>query len=72
MTKICKKCKTENVDNSGFCQKCGTKFEETKNNTKTDKTTLTNIKSYWNKQTKNRQTGIGLALCCLGILFIWV
>ena len=31
MTKICSNCKTDNPDNSSFCQKCGQTLEDVNN-----------------------------------------
>ena len=38
MTKICPNCKTENPDNSGFCQNCGTELKGTTNAVKSNET----------------------------------
>lgn len=65
MTKICPNCKTENSDNAGFCQECGTALKEP-DISKNDEKSGNKITNLWNKQNKRRKASIGI----LGIVFV--
>ncbi len=69
MTKLCPKCKTENVDNSSFCQNCGKDLSQTSQAIQRTQRSE-RAKSWWNKQTKRNKAGIGIGVCCIGLILI--
>jgi hypothetical protein len=70
MTKTCSNCKTDNPDNSSFCQKCGQTLEDVKNPMKNNTTNGTGIGGFWSKQSKNGKIALGVGVCCLGLIII--
>jgi hypothetical protein len=70
MTKTCSNCKTDNPDNSAFCQKCGQTLEDTNNPIKTNSTKGDGISGFWNKQSKNGKIALGVGICCVGLIII--
>jgi uncharacterized membrane protein YvbJ len=70
MTKACPNCKTENPDNSGFCQNCGTELEGTTNAVKSNVTSGEGVTGFWKKQGTGGKVGIGIGICCLGLILI--
>jgi hypothetical protein len=70
MTKTCSNCKTDNPDNSAFCQKCGTELKEVKNPIKYTAKSGSGIGGFWNKQSKNGKIALGVGVCCLGLIII--
>lgn len=70
MTKTCSNCKTDNPDNSAFCQKCGTELKEVKDPIKYTAKSGSGIGGFWNKQSKNGKIALGVGVCCLGLIII--
>ena len=70
MTKTCPKCKTENPDSSGFCQDCGTDLKGSTDAVKSNETSGKGVMGFWNKQGKGGKIGIGIGVCCLGLILI--
>jgi hypothetical protein len=70
MTKTCSNCKTDNPDNSSFCQKCGQTLEDVNNPSKTNPEKGNTIGGFWNKQSKNGKIALGVGICCLGLLVL--
>jgi hypothetical protein len=78
MTKICPKCKTENMDDAGFCQNCGEELDEAvkvpvKGNGTGFKTKETGAATggWWSKQSTGVKAGIGIAgVCCIGLILL--
>jgi hypothetical protein len=71
MTKICPNCKTENLDNAGFCQNCGNKLATVKTNPNTSTKSGSGVTEWWNKQSKGGKTAIGIVgVCCIGLILI--
>ena len=71
MTKICSNCKTDNPDNSEFCQSCGTAFTEATNTVLIEEKSKSGIGGFWNKGGKGGKAAIGFGVCCLGLLIIF-
>lgn len=65
MTKLCPNCKTENSDNAGFCQECGTALKQPAI-PKNDEKSGNRITNFWNKQSRRKKASIGI----LGIVFV--
>jgi len=70
MTKTCPNCKTDNPDNSTFCQSCGTELKEVNNPVESNTKNGSGIGGFWNKQSRNRKIAIGVGVCCLGLIII--
>lgn len=69
MTKICPNCKTENPDNSVFCQNCGTELKGTPNTIKSDIKSGGESKGWWSKQSTGIKAVIGIVgVCFLGLI----
>lgn len=69
MTKVCPNCKTENSDKSVFCKECGKKITSSKDSLES-KDTSGAISGFWNNQSKRGRIGIGIGVCCLGLIVI--
>ena len=67
MTKICSNCKTDNPDNSSFCQKCGQTLEDVNNPIKNNTTNGKGIGGFWSKQSKNGKIALGVGACCFRV-----
>ena len=63
MTKICANCKTDNPDNSSFCQKCGQNLEDIKTPIKTTTVNGNGMGGFWNKRSKNGKIALGVGVC---------
>ena len=79
MTKVCPKCKTENMDNAGFCQNCGEELKEAVKVPLKDKTGFKTKESsavtggWWSRQSTVVKAGLGIAgICCIGLILIVV
>ena len=70
MTKKCSNCKTDNPDNSSFCQTCGDPLAEVNTPIKTDTINGNGLGGFWNKQSKNGKIALGVGVCCLGLIVI--
>lgn len=71
MTKICPNCKTENPDNSVFCQNCGTELKGTPNIIKSDIKSGGESKGWWSKQSTGIKAVIGIVgVCLLGLIIV--
>jgi len=71
MTKVCPKCKTENMDNAGFCQNCGTELSSLKGSVNPNNTSTNGISGFWNNQNKGGKIAIGIGVCCVGLLILF-
>ena len=71
MTKSCPKCKTENSDEAGFCQSCGTELKNVTGKVKTGEPSGGGITAWWNKQSNGGKAAIGVVgVCCIGLILI--
>jgi hypothetical protein len=71
LTKICPKCKTKNLDNANFCEKCGDELPNTiTKKISTSKGTTANFKDWWDKQTSGVKAITLIGGCCVGLLLI--
>ncbi len=70
MTKICSNCKTDNPDNSKFCQSCGADLKEVNNPVESNTKNVSGIGGFWNKQSRNGKIALGVGVCCLGLIII--
>lgn len=69
MTKVCRKCNTNNLDEAKFCEKCGNKLPELTNESPSI-TDSGGIRVWWNKQNFIGRTLTILGLSCLGLILI--
>ncbi len=70
MTKNCSNCKTDNPDNSSFCQSCGEPLAEANTPIKSSAKNGNGLGGFWNKQSKNGKIALGVGVCCLGLIII--
>ena len=71
MTKVCPNCKSENSDNSGFCQNCGTELSASKGSVNPNKNSGEGIGGFWNNQSKGGKIAIGIGVCCIGLIILF-
>lgn len=69
MTKICPNCKKENLDNSEFCQNCGTGLNNT-NNEKSNVKSESGLKEKWDNKSTGGKIALGFAACVIGLILI--
>ena len=72
VTKVCPKCKTENLDSSGFCQECGERLNEPVKVPQKNKEP-NRFDKWWNKQSTGRKvlyTGLIFFVCLIAVFSI--
>nr|WP_319372382.1 PsbP-related protein [uncultured Methanobacterium sp.] len=74
MTKICPKCKTENLDSAAFCQNCGEELPKYTYNVPSsgDRAPESKAKggNWWSKQTNLVKILSVVGVCCVGLIVI--
>lgn len=75
MTKICPHCKAQNADTNKFCKNCGKDLNSnpriaTQNGKTMQSQSGDGVLGWWNKQDTKAKAGLGIGICCIGLIFI--
>jgi amino acid transporter len=74
MTKICPKCKTENLDSATFCQNCGEELPKYTYNVPSSEDVPLKSKAksgnWWSKQTTPVKILSVVGVCCVGLIVL--
>jgi ribosomal protein L40E len=71
VTKICPKCRAENLDTAVFCQNCGEDLNNVKSSVKPTEASNVGAGGWWSKQGTGTKLAVGIGgVCCIGLILI--